>query len=109
MSHGASPSPWWTANAICLTAVRGAFAGEVAAASATSASVDTTATHRRKLPKLSTGLLCASSYALPADGCQGRRGHAWQKVHLRRRARARERERRGFDPRTTPHRNPDVS
>src|SRR5438874_13385987 len=22
MSHGASPSPWWTANAICLTAVQ---------------------------------------------------------------------------------------
>src|SRR5881275_2427497 len=65
MSHGASPSPWWTVNAIWPTAERRAFAAEVAATSATSASVGTTATHAHKLPKLSTGLLCASAGWLP--------------------------------------------
>jgi hypothetical protein len=81
MSHGASPSPWWTLNAISPTAVRLAFGAEAAAAPATSASVDMTATQSRKLPKMTTGPLCASDHRVPSQpelSC---------KLHSRRRGR----------------------
>src|SRR5438034_10749426 len=82
MSHGASPSPWWTLNAISPTAVRLVFGAEAAAAPMTSASVDTTATKSRKLPKMSTGPLCALTVAVPRQPALGRAN-----VHIRRRGR----------------------
>src|SRR6266487_4335342 len=60
MSHGASPSPWWTLNAISPAAVRLVFGAEAAAAPATSASANMTATQSRTLAGMSTGPLCAS-------------------------------------------------
>src|SRR5947207_2221851 len=59
MSHGLSPSPCWTSNAIAPTEDRLPIEGEEAlAAAATSASADTTA-NRPNVLTTRTVLLCA--------------------------------------------------